>query len=169
VKVLEVNLSCLNIGNEGLICYDLNITQKICGTIKNEIGNTPLAIKVGYYEDDAALAKLSTIANEYANDISTINTIQATIVDKQGNPAIPGDNREKSGVCGSAIKWAGINMVKRLKKIRDEKGYKYSITGIGGVMDKKDFNDYRDVGADIVMSATGAMWNPNLAQKVKNN
>lgn len=29
-KVLEVNLSCPNIGNEGLVCYNLEMTEKIC-------------------------------------------------------------------------------------------------------------------------------------------
>ena len=30
-----------------------------------------------------------------------------------------------------------------------------------------DFFEYRDAGADIVMSATGAMWNPYLARDIK--
>ena len=166
-KVLEVNLSCPNIGNEGLICYDLEMSRKVCEAIKNEIGNTPLALKVGYYENNDALVKFAAIANEYAQDVSAINTLQATIVDSDGDQALPGKNREKSGVCGASIKWAGVNMVTRLKKIKDEKGYKFSITGIGGITTPQDFEDYRKVGADIVMSATGSMWNPYLAREIK--
>ena len=30
-----------------------------------------------------------------------------------------------------------------------------------------DFKEYRDAGADIVMTATGAMWNGYLAQEIK--
>ena len=33
-KVLETNLSCPNIGNEGLVCYDLNITEKFVKQLK---------------------------------------------------------------------------------------------------------------------------------------
>ena len=36
-----------------------------------------------------------------------------------------------------------------------------------GATQKEDFQEYRAAGADIVMSATGAMWNPYLAQEVK--
>ena len=54
-----------------------------------------------------------------------------------------------------------------MKKIRDEKGFKFSITGVGGVTSPEDYKEFRDGGADVVMSATGAMWNPKLAQEIK--
>jgi len=44
---------------------------------------------------------------------------------------------------------------------------RYAILGSGGVTVPKDFREYRDAGADLVMSATGAMWNPYLAKEVK--
>jgi tRNA-dihydrouridine synthase len=34
-------------------------------------------------------------------------------------------------------------------------------------MTPQDYFDYRQAGADVVMSATGAMWNPYLAQEIK--
>lgn len=166
-KVLEVNLSCPNIGNEGLVCYNLVVTKDICKGIRKVIGNVPLIIKVGYYQNDSDLVTLSEIANEYVDSISGINTLQAAIVDKDGNQALPGLMRLRSGVCGHAIKWAGISMVKRLKKIKTEKNYKFSIEGVGGVTVVQDYFDYKAAGADSVMSATGAMWNPYLAQEIK--
>jgi dihydroorotate dehydrogenase (NAD+) catalytic subunit len=166
-KVLETNLSCPNIGNEGLVCYDLNMTEKVCEAIRAEIGGTPLILKVGFYKNDEDIKKLAEIANKYAQGISAINTIPAEVVDKDGNPALPGKNRLKSGVCGASIKWAGLAMVKKLKKLRDEYGYKYTIIGVGGVITVDDFFEYREAGADVVMSATGAMWNPYLAKEIK--
>jgi dihydroorotate dehydrogenase len=41
--------------------------------------------------------------------------------------------------------------------------------GVGGVTVPEDFEEYRAAGADIVMSATGAMWNPYLAKEIKEN
>ena len=75
--------------------------------------------------------------------------------------------RLKSGVCGAGIKWAGLDMVRRLKDIKEENGYTFSIEGVGGVMNASDFKEYKAAGADSVMSATGAMWNPYLAQEIK--
>lgn len=166
-KILETNLSCPNIGNEGLVCYDLDMTEKICQAIRQEIENTPLILKVGYYKDDEDIKRLAEITEKYAQGISAINTIPAEIVDKDGKQALSGPNRIKSGVCGASIKWAGLEMVMRLNEIRRELGYTYAIIGVGGVINPSDFFEYRKAGADIVMSATGAMWNPYLAQEIK--
>lgn len=179
-KVLEANLSCPNIGNEGLVCYNLEVTEKIAKGIRKVIGNTPLVLKVGYYKrslpssgdegkDDKDLVRLAEIANEYADDVAGINTLQATVVDEKGDQVLPGPGRLRSGICGASIKWAGLDFVKRLKAIRDKKGFKFSITGVGGVTKPGDYFEYRKAGADAVMSATGAMWNPKLAQEIKEN
>ncbi len=166
-KILEANLSCPNIGNEGLVCYNLDVTKKVTRGIRKVIGNTPLILKVGYYKNNGDLKKLAEIANEYANDIAGINTMQAPVVDSSGEQALPGPNRLRSGLCGAGIKWAGLDFVKKLKKIKDKNSYKFSITGVGGVTKAEDYFEYRNAGADAVMSATGAMWNPFLAQEIK--
>ncbi|HSX40325.1 MAG TPA: hypothetical protein VLF68_01800, partial [Candidatus Saccharimonadales bacterium] len=166
VKVLEANLSCPNIGNEGLVCYNLDVTREVCEAIRKNIGNTKLVLKVGYYKNQNDLDRLCEIAQKYAHAIASINTLQVEIVDEKGNQALPGKNRLKSGVCGAGIKWAGLEMVKRLKAIKDRKGYSFEIVGIGGVMTAEDFMQYRNAGADVVQSATGAMWNPYLAFEI---
>lgn len=166
-KILDINLSCPNIGNEGLVCYNLEVTEQIVKGIRGVIGNIPLILKVGYYEETKQLEKLAAIANEYANAIAAINTLQATIVDKNGHQALPGKMRSRSGVCGAPIKWAGLEMVRNLKAIKDKNQYAFAIDGIGGVTTPQDYVDYKEAGANAVMSATGAMWNPYLAQEIK--
>jgi len=165
-KILEVNLSCPNIGNEGLVCYNLDMSEKVCKTIRSTIGKTPLIIKVGYYRNDDELKKIARIADRYANAIAAINTIQVEILDKNEKQALPGKNRLKSGVCGHAIKWFGLETVKRLNKIKLQKNYMFEIVGIGGVMTIDDYFEYKKAGANLVQSATGAMWNPYLAYEI---
>lgn len=167
-KILEANLSCPNIGNEGLVCYNLGVTEKIVKGIRSVIGDTPLILKVGYYKNDEDIEQLAAVANEYADGISGINTLQGEIRDAAGNQALPGSPaRLRSGVCGAGIKWAGLDFVRRLAAIRAKRGFKFTIEGVGGVMTPEDYGAYRDAGADSVMSATGAMWNPHLAQEIK--
>lgn len=166
-KILEVNLSCPNIGNLGLVCYNLDTTKKILKKIRNIISSTPLIIKIGYYPDINQLKKLAVIANEYADAISAINTLQTIVIKPSGGQALPGKKRLKSGICGYAIKWAGLDMVRKLKKLKVENNYRFEIVGVGGVMNPADFTEYRNAGADVVMSATGAMWNPSLAKEIK--
>lgn len=167
-NVLETNLSCPNIGNEGLVCYNLEVTEQVAKGIRGVIGNTPLILKVGYYQSDADMERLAEIVDAYADGVSGINTLAAEIRDKGGNQALPGSPaRLRSGVCGAGIKWAGLDFVRRMKRIRDRRGFKFSIEGVGGVTTPKDFKEYRDAGADVVMTATGPMWNGYLAKEIK--
>ena len=58
-------------------------------------------------------------------------------------------------------------MTHRLAELRKRRGYEYEIIGIGGVMTPDDYGLYRKAGADLVQACTGAMWNPKLAQQIK--
>ena len=167
VRIIEVNLSCPNEGTANLLCFDTNRSREVVETIKNEIGDLPLIIKCAYFADDAKLKILIQSVGPYVQGICTINTISAEVRDAAGNQALPGEGRLWSGVCGSSIKWAGLNMVSRLAQLRNDLGLTYSIVGVGGVGSAQDYCDYRKAGADAVMSATSVMWNPMLAEQIK--
>ena len=170
IHVIEANFSCPNEGDKvkRLLCFDVPQSLRIAEAIKKEIGNTPLVIKIPYFESETELREMVEKLGSIVDGFSSINTIPSAIYDEKGNQALPGGPwRLKSGVCGAPIKWAGLDMVKKLKKLREELGYSYTIIGVGGVMTADDFFEYRDAGADVVMSATGAMWNPYLAKEIK--
>ncbi|MCL5666420.1 MAG: dihydroorotate oxidase [Patescibacteria group bacterium] len=170
VHGIEANFSCPNEGNlvKRLLCYDIAQSQRIADAIKNEIGNTPLVIKVSYFQSDDELRSLVKELGRIVDGISAINTIPSAVLDENGKQALPGGPwRLKSGICGAPVKWAGLDMVERLKFLREELGMKFAIIGVGGVMSVDDYHQYVESGADAVMSATGAMWNPFLAQEIK--
>lgn len=167
VKIIEVNLSCPNEGTAHLLCFDIERTRQIVESIKNEIGNTPLIIKIAYFKYDEELNKLIDAVGKTVDGIASINTIAAEIVDDEGKQALPGEGRLASGVCGYSIKWAGLDQTARIAKLKQEKDLKFTIIGVGGVSSPEDYAEYRAAGADAVMSATGAMWNPGLAQEIK--
>ncbi len=166
-KVLEMNLSCPNEGTADLLCFDLARTEQVVGAVKNKIGNTPLIVKIAYFTNQRALEKLIEAVGRNVQGIAAINTIPAKIVDNKHRQVLPGEGRLTSGICGRAIKWAGLDMVKRLKFWQEQKNLDFAIIGVGGVMNVEDYQNYTNAGADTVMSATGAMWNPSLAQEIK--
>lgn len=167
VKVVEVNLSCPNEGTAALLCFDTARSRTIVEAIKEELGAVPLVIKVAYFAEDAGLAKFLAEVGPVVDGISAINTIPAEIVDRHGKQALPGEGRLRSGVCGSSIRWAGLEMARRLAEHRERMGLAYTIVGVGGVGSPEDYVAYRRAGADAVMSSTSAMWNPLLAQQIK--
>lgn len=167
VKIVEVNLSCPNEGTSALLCFDTERSREVVEAIKNELGEIPLLIKVAYFSDNAAVERLVRAVSGAVSGIVAINTISAEIVDEQGQQALPGEGRLRSGVCGRSIKWAGLEMTRRLKRAREVVGREFSIVGCGGVSNAADYDEYRQAGADAVMAATAMMWNPQLAQQIK--
>jgi dihydroorotate dehydrogenase len=166
VRVVEANFSCPNEGAATLLCFDVPKVKTVTTAIKERIGDTKLIIKIAFFQE-AALRELVSEVGNIVDGFAAINTIAAPVVNEDGSQALPGAHRVKSGICGHAIKWAGIDMVKRLAALRKEFGMSYGIIGSGGVTVPSDFKEYRDAGADIVMSATGAMWNGYLAKEIK--
>lgn len=182
--LMVMNTSCPNEGHNRLLCHDPQLVGSITEAVKEEIGDLPLAIKLAYIPpteveggwgpqrrivDDAALERMVrlTAARGSVQAFSAINTISARLVDANGGQALPGAGRERSGVCGSAIRPAGLDMVARLSAIRERLGLEYAIIGVGGVVTSDDYHAYRAAGADAVMSATGAMWDASLARAIK--
>ncbi len=170
-RMLEVNFSCPNVGKEGLICNDVETSRTILEALKAAKGNIPLLVKIGYFPKEklADLEALLEAINENAEGVAAINTITAKVVDNNGKQLLPGSPvRLVSGVCGRAMRWAGLEMVERIASIKEAKGWKdLAVVGMGGVTTPEDYFQYRRLGADVVQSATGAMWKPNLAIDIR--
>lgn len=164
--ILEANLSCPNEGVHKLLCFDFDKVERVAKEIKSAVPDRPLFLKLAYFANDAEVLPLLKKLDGVVDGFSTINTLSATPIDPQGNPAL-GQDRPTAGICGDAIRWAGLDMVKRLVRLRQELSHHFAIIGVGGVCSPKDYQDYIHAGADAVMSATGAMWNPHLAFDIK--
>lgn len=169
--VLEVNFSCPNVGKEGLICNDVETSRKILEAIKPVRSNVPLLVKIGYFPIDqqSLLEALLDVIHDNADGVVSINTIQAKVTDESGKQILPGNPvRMYSGVCGTAIRWAGLEMAERIMAYKRRKRWKdFSVVGVGGVTKPEDFQAYMRLGVDAVQSAAGAMWKPNLAVDIR--
>ncbi|MCA9361450.1 dihydroorotate oxidase [Candidatus Kaiserbacteria bacterium] len=164
---LEANLSCPNEGTTALLCFDVDRVKLIAERVKAEIGDTPLLLKISYFKDNELLEKLVKETGAMVDGYSTINTISSAVRKPDGEQALPGEGRLRSGVCGKSIKWAGLEMVERFVGLRKKHNLNFSVVGVGGVVGVEDYHKYIEAGADAVMSATGAMWNPYLAKEIK--
>lgn len=166
VKAVEVNFSCPNEGTANLLCFDVARSRAVAEVVREELGSVPLMVKMAYFKDEALLRKMVTEVGPLVSAFTAINTVSAEIRDERGGQALPGEGRLMSGVCGHAIRWAGLEMTRRLVALREEFGMKYEVCGVGGVTVAEDYAEYRAAGADAVMSATGAMWKPRLAEEI---
>lgn len=169
--VLEVNFSCPNFGKEGLICNDVATSRDILQSLHRAKGNVPLLVKIGYFgrEHRNDLDALLEAIHTYADGVVSINTIAAKVVSKKGNQILPGNPvRLFSGICGTAIRWAGLEMSEYIVSHKGKKNWKnFVVVGVGGVTTPGDYVRYTKLGVDAVQSATGAMWRPTLAVEIR--
>jgi dihydroorotate dehydrogenase len=166
-RVLEMNISCPNEGADNLLCFDAPMAAKVVNAVKDAIGDVPLILKLAYFREDPPLARLVSATREIVQGYAAVNTISARLVTPDGRQALPGEGRDVGGVCGAGISWAGLEMVGRLATLRDRGRNDFSIVGVGGVRTQEDYAAMRHAGADVVMSATGAMFDPLLGVRIQ--
>lgn len=166
-RVIEINLSCPNVkGKEGSIYKDPKNTTLISKTVKEGFRNpnTKLLIKVGY-ADKNYYKRLLKATGEYINGVVAINTIPMEVVDKKGKRALPGGIT--SGICGKAILTLATEAVRNLVAAKKELKLKnIKVVGCGGVTSPVGFMQHIDAGAEFVMCATSALFNPRLPLSV---
>ncbi len=168
VDLIEMNTSCPNAGKTSLLCFDVKRMKKIISEVKKEIGDTKIIVKLAYFKDKKILEDLIRATAEYVDAYSAINTIQAKIVDENKNPILMDEPRfGKAGVSGDCIRHLSIEMIKDLRSIRKKNKFDYKIIGTGGVFNASHYKLFMESGADAVTSVTGVMWNPYLAQEIK--
>ncbi len=164
--VIEINLSCPNVvSGEGSIFTDPELSSQISKAVKDEIASVPLIIKMGYIADPFKLSKVIHANAPHVDAISSINTLSFEVINEEGEQALPGAGRLRSGVCGSAIRSCGLAQAKQIAELKAQMKYDFAIVGVGGIMTTEHILEYFQVGVDAVMSATGAMWDPFLAYK----
>lgn len=167
---IEVNLSCPNLGGHGLMCHDPQASARVCKAIKEAVGDLPLFAKIGNYPPDMAgdalLLSIVEATAPYLAGYGAVNAVPVPVASAEGEQALPGAGRNVAGVCGTALRATGLDVVGRLHKIRFANGYDFAIIGVGGMITPADFFAYRHAGADAVQGATGPMWNHRLAVEI---
>jgi len=165
-QVVEINLSCPNVtSREGELFTDAEAARKVCRETAKALRDTPLMVKVGYYVDVKAMAEVMRAIAPHVAAVAGINTLSFEVVKRDGSQALPGEGRLRSGVCGAAIRACGLSQVTDLAALKAAQRYDFALVGVGGIMTPADADAYLTAGADVVMSATGAMWDPYLAAK----
>lgn len=165
-KIIEANYSCPNVcTGEGSIYSDAAFSAKISETIRKSIGNTPFLIKMGMVDSHKKLENIIENNRPFVDGFSGINTIAMNVRKNDGSQALPGEHRLKSGLCGSAIHDISLLFTQQLARLKKKRNDDFVICGVGGMMNPHHISERLNAGADIVMTATAAMWDPYLASR----
>jgi len=166
-KIIEANFSCPNVvSGEGSIFQNADTTRDIASAIVQALGDTPLILKVGTYEDEELMKRVFRLAAEVkVSAICGINSVSMKVVSPKTKESALGANRLTSGVCGGPIRPIAVDFMKRARRIINNEQLNLALLGCGGITEPQHFDEFLDAGAQVVMSATGMMWDPYLAAR----
>lgn len=160
-QVIELNLSCANV-QHGILYKDASLVFDICSAVVKET-SVPVIAKVGLFDTpEQAQEIMVTIANAGVRGMVGINSVGVNVVNQEGKPFF-GESRKISGLSGAPIRMLAQNWTQQVAQINVKEKLNLTIFAAGGVTTAAHFDEFYNVGADVVLSATGAMWNPLLA------
>lgn len=160
-KIIEANFSCPNVEKaEGVLYQNPETVREYARLISRTIAPTPLILKVGAFDNPHQMKSVFlAAARGGARAICGLNSLSMEI-----HPPLD-EGRKTSGVCGRAIRETALQFIRDAVKIIRENQLDLTLLGCGGVMLFEHFDLFFEAGADIVMSATGMMWDPYLAMR----
>ncbi len=157
ISVLELNLSCPNLGHKTLVAQDPDATYKLVKHLKG-ISKFPLAAKLSPNVTD--ISEIAVAAeNAGADAISLINTFTAMAIDVKTRKSRIGNFT--GGLSGPAIRPIAVAMVHAVyQKV------KIPIIGMGGIMTANDALEFLIAGATMVAIGTANFVNPRAPLEI---
>lgn len=159
--IIEANFSCPNLCGK-LLYTDLVSVTEISQALVQALGNVPVIIKVGYFENTALMKNIIQAAHDVGiRGICGINSIPMKIM--QGSSPAFGPTRRVSGVSGNPIRTLALTFVQQAHQIIKDEKLNLALLATGGITQPHHFDEFLHEGATIALSATGTMFNPYLA------
>jgi dihydroorotate dehydrogenase (NAD+) catalytic subunit len=158
VHALEVNISCPNVKNGGVIFgSDPKIAARVTQTVKEET-SLPVIVKLTpNVTDITAIAQ--AVEKAGADAISLINTLTGMSVDlKTRKPHL---KNITGGLSGPAIKPVALRMVWEVVQ-----RVSVPVIGIGGIMTAQDALEFLILGAKAVQIGTANFINPHATMEI---
>jgi len=159
IDALEINISCPNVKNAGLIFgTNPNLVFSLVKRIR-EVTDIPLITKLTPNVTD--IAEIAQAAEEAGTEaLSLINTLLAMAIDVETRKPKLGD--VTGGLSGPAIRPIAVRMVRQtFQKVN------LPLIGVGGIMTAEDALEFILAGASAVAIGTANFIDPKTMIKVK--
>ena len=150
VSAIEINVSCPNVKEGGIqFGVEPSMTAKVVREVKKNT-SLPVIVKLSPLSNIVEIS--SSVIEEGGDAISLINTIPALAIDIKTKKPILGN--KTGGLSGPAVKPIALFQIDSLYRWKIEKGKKFSILGMGGIVDEDDIIEFIMAGADAISLGT---------------
>ncbi|MCA9042584.1 MAG: hypothetical protein KDA65_19670 [Planctomycetaceae bacterium] len=163
---VEANLSCPNVSTcDGQLYQQPEAAGLVAAIIREQIGDTPLIIKVGHTTEPAAVEALLKALSPAVNACAMTNSVAVRVRNPESGEEL--FDGEKRGICGSACRDASLLQTQLFVDAVKRLNLAVEIVGVGGIETAQHVNDYLNQGASIVQLATAAMVDPEVGVNIR--
>ena len=158
---IEVNISCPNVENRGLVfaCDPNSATEVIYSVKRNSSSTLPIFAKLSPDVTDIAyIAK--AVVNAGADGLSVINTLLGMVIDT--NTLKPKLSGKTGGLSGPAIRPVAVRCVYQIRQALP----KVPIIGMGGIRNGNDALEFFAAGANAISVGTMVFNDPEACVRI---
>ena len=162
VHGLEVNISCPNVENRGLVfACDPRSAREVIEAVKRSVGNTlPIIAKLSPdVTDIVSIAR--EVMNAGADGLAMINTLLGMVMNT--DTMRPHLANKTGGLSGPAIRPVAVRAIYQVHSAMPE----VPIVGMGGVLTGHDAFELVLAGACAISIGTASFHDPNSAIRIK--
>ena len=162
IKALEVNISCPNVENRGMVfsCSPVTAKAAIDAVRRNIGGELPIIAKLTPDVTDITEI-VAAVVEAGADGVSLINTVLGMVIDIDlMRPKLAG---KTGGLSGPAIRPIAVRAIYQVRAAFPEIG----IIGMGGVSSGRDAFELVLAGANAVSIGTANFRDPTATMKIK--
>jgi dihydroorotate dehydrogenase (NAD+) catalytic subunit len=163
VSAIEINISCPNVANRGLV-YACNVgsaSDVVTSVRRNVTPDMPLFAKLS--PDVTDIVEIAqAVRKAGADGVSVINTVLGMVIDQKTlRPVLGG---RTGGLSGPAIRPVAVRCVYQIHAAMPD----FPILGMGGIRNGKDALEFIAAGASALSVGTATFGDPSAPMRIQN-
>ena len=148
------------------IFENLPLASQILHRVRTSV-EVPVVAKLGVFRTPRLLHDTATRLASWAGGFVLVHGFQRRVVDEDGNPAFEGAGRERADIVGADTFPAASRQVGELLAWRKAGCWDRAVLAVGGITTVERAHETLREGADAVLVATAALFNPLFAVRFR--
>jgi dihydroorotate dehydrogenase len=129
--------------------------------------SVPVLAKLGAFRTPRALHETATKLAPWAHGFVLVSGVQRRVIDEEGNAAFDGSGRDRADVVGADMFMVCSRQVAEMLAWRKAGAWERAILAVGGITTVERADALLRGGADAVLVATAALFDPLFATRFR--
>ena len=149
-----------------MIYENVPLAARILHRARTTVG-VPVLAKLGPFKTPRLLHETATRLAPWAHGYVLVRSINRRVFDDKGAPAFEGAGRERADVCGAQTFTVAARQIAEMLAWRKAGAWDRAILAVGGISTVEHARDVLREGADAVLVATAALFDPLFAARFR--